>query len=491
MADTLKDLPSYSPGRKWRAGLNVVVGIITLLAIVVMVNFISRRHFFHRSFLSSQTNVQLSGQTLGLLKSVTNDVTITLYYEKADPMFNTIAALAAEYRLANPKIVVETVDYTRDTISAQKAKAKYQLDSPTDKNLVIFDCEDRVKRISGDALTETTLESVPNEREREFRRRPVAFKGEMMFSAMLLAVNSPKPLEAYYLVGHGEHPADKEDDETGYLKFISLVQQNYVRVEPLTLLGTNNIPDDCKLLIIAGPKTSIPEVEVDKIEQYLESGGRLLALLDCITVDKPTGLEALLAKWGVKVGSETVRDEQRSIRGQDVVISSFAHHPVVDPLIQSSIHLILPRTVQAIESAAAAADAPKVVGLALTSPQARLNERPEAPAKAYSVAVAVEKGSVAGVANQRGTTRIVVVGDSFFLGNKMIDSAANRDFAGYAMNWLLDRTQLLEGLGPRPVVEYKLIMTRSQLRSAQWIMLGGLPGSVLVLGMLVWLRRRN
>jgi len=208
MADTLTDQPSYSPGRKWRAGLNVVVGIITLLAIVLMVNFISRRHFFHRSFLSSQTNVQLSGQTLGLLKSITNDVTITLYYEKADPMFNTIAALAAEYRLANPKIVVETVDYTRDTISAQKAKAKYQLDSPTDKNLVIFDCEDRVKRISGDALTETTLESVPNEREREFRRRPVAFKGEMMFSAMSLVVNSPKALVAYYLVGYGVNPAD-------------------------------------------------------------------------------------------------------------------------------------------------------------------------------------------------------------------------------------------------------------------------------------------
>lgn len=491
MADTLEVQPSFSPGRKWRAGFSVVTGIIALLAIVVMANYISRNYFFHRSFLSSQTRIQLSAQTLGLLKSITNDVKITLYYDKADPMFNTIAGLATEYRLANPKISVETVDYTSDTVAAQRIKAKYQLDAPTDKDLVIIDCEGRTKRVNGDALTETTLEAVPNEREREFRRRPVAFKGEMLFSAMLLAATSSQPLNAYYLIGHGEHPADKEDDEMGYLKFLSFVTQNYVQVRPLTLLGTNTVPADCNLLIIAGPKVVIPEVELDKIEAHLESGGRLLALFNCTTVDKQLGLEAVLAKWGVKVGTQTVRDEQHSVRGQDIVVGSFGRHPVVNPLLLSSIHLILPRTVGQIDSAATAADAPKVVELAFTSPEARLNELPDAPPTNYPVAVAVEKGAVPGTSTEQGTTRIVVIGDSLFLGNKMIDSAANRDFAGYAMNWLLDRTQLMEGLGPRPVVEYKLVMTQSQLRSAQWLLLGALPGAVLLLGTLVWLSRRN
>lgn len=491
MADQLDLPPSYSPGRKWRAACSVAMGILALLAIVIMANYISRNYFFHRAFLSSQTRVQLSGQTLGLLKSITNDVKIILYYDKNDPMFTTIAALATEYRLANPKIDVETVDYTRDTVSAQRIKAKYQLDSPTDKDLVIFDCAGRTRRINGAALTETTLEPVANEREREFRKRPVAFKGEMMFSAMLLAVNSSQPLNAYYLIGHGEHPADKEDDETGYQRFISLVMQNYVQVQPLTLLGTNAIPADCNLLIIAGPKTPIPEVELAKIEAHLEAGGRLLALFNCTTVDKQLGLESLLARWGVKVGQQTVRDEQHSVRGQDIVIGSFNRHPVVNPLLLSSIHVILPRTVGRIESASTAADAPKVVELAFTSPDSRLNELPDAPPTNYPVAVAVEKGAVPGTSTEQATTRMVVMGDSLFLGNKMIDSAANRDFAGYAINWLLDRTQLLEGLGPRPVVEYKLVMTKSQLTSAQWILLGGLPGAVLILGSLVWLRRRN
>jgi hypothetical protein len=105
--------------------------------------------------------------------------------------------------------------------------------------------------------------------------------------------------------------------------------------------------------------------------------------------------------------------------------------------------------------------------------------------------VAVEKGGVKGVINERGTTRMVVVGDSIFLANHQIESAANRDFVALAVNWLLDRPQLVEGIGPRPVAEYRLVMSNSQLQGAQWVLLGCMPGGVLLLGGIVWLRRRS
>jgi len=106
--------------------------------------------------------------------------------------------------------------------------------------------------------------------------------------------------------------------------------------------------------------------------------------------------------------------------------------------------------------------------------------------------VAVEKGAVQGVITERGSTRLVVVGDSLFLANGWIDAAVgNRDLANSAINWLLHRTQLLEGVGPRPIKEYRILMSAAQLQRTQWILLGGLPGAVLVLGTLVWLRRRK
>ena len=110
------------------------------------------------------------------------------------------------------------------------------------------------------------------------------------------------------------------------------------------------------------------------------------------------------------------------------------------------------------------------------------------------VMVAVEKAALKGMVPQRGTTRILVVGDSLFLDNQLIDldyAAPNRDFAGYAVNWLLDRTVLLEGTSPRPVTEYHLLVTRSQVNALNWILLAAIPGGVLLLGAMVWLRRRS
>jgi ABC-type uncharacterized transport system involved in gliding motility auxiliary subunit len=109
----------------------------------------------------------------------------------------------------------------------------------------------------------------------------------------------------------------------------------------------------------------------------------------------------------------------------------------------------------------------------------------------FPLMVALEKGAIKDVITERGSTRVVVVGDSVFLGNLQIDSAGNRDFAASAVNWLLERAQLLGGVGPRPITQYKIVMTKAQLHQAQWLLLGALPGSVLVVGGLVWLRRRR
>jgi hypothetical protein len=109
----------------------------------------------------------------------------------------------------------------------------------------------------------------------------------------------------------------------------------------------------------------------------------------------------------------------------------------------------------------------------------------------FPLAVAVEKGNVKGVITERGTTRIVAVGDSIFLTNHQIESAGNRDFAHLAVNWLLERTQLMQGLGPRPVGEYRITLAAQQRHTVQWLLLGALPGAVLIFGGLVWLRRRK
>jgi hypothetical protein len=481
---------SFSPGQRWKIGLDVVVRTALVLAVVVMANYLAARpHLFGRFYLSSQTRVQLSSQTLNILKSLTNHVDVTLYYDKQDDFYPTIVALLNEYRSANSRISVKLVDYVRDAGEAQKVKEQYKLTK--DKNLIIFDAGDKhFKTIDGDALTQVKLEPVPNPKEREFRRKPIAFHGEQAFTSMLLAVTSAKPFKAYFLQGHGE-PSLDDTSETGYLKFGSLLAQNYIAVTNLELFGDNPVPMDCNLLIIAGSRTDLSDTELQKIDQYLAQGGRLFVLFNYYSIKRPTGLEPILQRWGVNVGFDWVQDPKTTVSGKDAVVSSFSQHPVVNPLVGSGLYLILPRPISKVNWENPPAGTPQVDELAFTSPASALAGEPGNPPQAYPLMVAVEQKPVAGVANARGTTRILVVGDSFAFGNQSIKSLDNTDFIGYAANWLLDRTTLLQGIGPRPVTEFRLLMTRTQQREVRWLLLGALPGAVLLFGCLVWLARRK
>jgi gliding motility-associatede transport system auxiliary component len=486
--------PSFSPRRKWSIGLNVVLIIVVVLSVVVMVNYLSRDYFM-RLHLSTRAKSPLSPRTVKLLQSITNYVKVTVYYDKEEPLYSTIADLLNEYKFVNPKLAVRAVDYQRDAGAAQQLLAKYRdLASASAKNLIIFDCDGKVKIVDGNVLAKYVLEQVPNEKENEFRKKPTEFLGEMTFTAALLDVTNPKPLKAFFLKGHGEHQIDSGDEVMGYLKFAAILQQNYISVEPLSLLGTNPVPMDCNLLVIAGPTDLIPELELEKIEQYLSQGGRLLAMFNYLSINKETGLEKILAKWGVGIGNKVIRDPENTTTPaglSDVIVGNFGKHQIVNPLLKSYIHLVQPRSVGKLDSAAPAADAPGVEEVAFSGPKSFAGDGPARGQHAFPLVVAVEKGAIKGVVTERGTTRMVIIGDSAFLDNQMIPSLANRDFAGFAVNWLLDRTQLLDGLGPRPITEYRLVMTKSQLQSVQLILLAGMPGAVLLFGGMVWLRRRR
>jgi hypothetical protein len=488
--------PSFSPRHRWEIAFDAVVRTALVLAVVVMVNYLGAQ-FFHRFYLSSQTRVELSSRTVSVLHSLTNRVAVTLYYDRQDDFYPDIVALLNEYRAVNPNISVRTVDYVRDAGQAEKIKEQYKLDSAMDKNLVIFDVgEGRYKIAPGDALTQFKLEEVPannhDQRQLEFRRKPIAFRGEEMFTAILLALENPHPFKAYFLQGSGE-PSLADSGDFGYLKFATTLAQNYIAVTNLELTGDSTVPMDCSLLIIAAPTTLLSDLELQKIDQYLTQGGRLLALFNYASIRQPTGLEPILQRWGVNVGYDYVKDRD-TITGQDVFVRKFGQHPVVSALAQLALEMILPRPISRVDWPNPPAGAPQVDELAYSSPSSTLAGDPAEPPRSYPLMVAVEQKSVAGVASPRGNTRIIVAGDSIFLGNHYIEGGeggANRDFLSAAVNWLLDRPALLQGIGPRPVTEFRLQMTQEQRREVRWLLLGALPGAVLLFGGLVWLVRRK
>jgi len=501
MSDASQKRPSFSTGSRWRIGFDVVLRTVLVIAVAAMVNYLGDR-FFHRFYLSSQTRLELSARTQAVLSTITNRVDVTLYYDTHDQknFYPTVLALLHEYSTVNPKITVRTVDYVRDAGEAAKLKDQYQryFTSQSDKDLVIFDSGGRVQIFPGTALVQykdkyvgtTPNPDNPKQTELEFERRPVAFNGEKAFTSRLIAMANPQPLKAYYVKGHGEPLLTDSDNNTGYQKFASALAENYISVTNLNFIG-ESIPADCNLLVIAGPNQAFESSELQAISQYLRDGGRLLMLFNYTSQSRPTGLENILQNWGVNVMQDIATDPNHTMsKGYDIVVDQYGNHPVVNSLSQVRLQLYLPRPILKLPPPQTA-NPPDVSELFATSPGATLlGNRAEAPHQ-YPLACAIEQKPVAGVVTPRGNTRIVVVGDSIFLGNTLIESGGNRDFVNSAVNWLCDRPVLLEGIDARPVNEFRLQITQLQQRQLRWVLLAGLPGGVLFFGWLVWLVRRK
>jgi len=495
MSNPAKSKPSFSTGSRWRIGFDLVLRTLLVIAVMAMVNFLGTK-FFHRYYLSSQTQMSLSSRTLAVLRSVTNHVDVTLYYDRQADFYADIVALLNEYRAANKNITVHQVDYVRDAGNAEQVRNKYKdhFPSEADKDLVIFDCAGRVKVFPGSLLVRRkTVQVTPEDPKQkiEFERRPMAFNGELAFTSILLSLANPQPMKAYYLTGHGEPSLTSDDKVIGYHKFLEVLQQNYIGVTDLTWVGNTGVPADCNLLIIAGPAQAFQEPELQQIEKYLQEGGRLFVLFNYATQGHPTGLEALLQKWGVGVIDDVAQDANNSKSARDIVVSTFNKHPVVDSLAQVQMQLYMPRPILKINPASQSANAPQVDELFATSAEGTLIGNPAAPPHNYPLACAVEQKSIPGVSNPRGNTRIIVVGDDIFLGNYYIDSGGNRDFLNLAVNWLCARDFLVAGIDARPVTDFRFEITKYQERRLRWLLLGALPGGVLFFGWLVWLVRRK
>jgi len=480
---------SFSRGRRWGILLNVLVSCAIMLAVAAMINYLASRHF-KRFQWTSDTRYQLSPITLKMLEALTNNVKVIVFFDPDphDSLYLSVRGLIHEYQLACPKLDVEYVDSVRSAHRARLIKEQYKL---ADNDLIIFDSNGKFMIVYDKMLSEYGDVS-QGPMGLELKR--TAFKGEQLFTSAIVGITDPKPFKAYFLQGHGEHNPAGEDDLTGYLNFARLLEERNILVEQLSL-QTNDVPADCQLLIVAGVRHPLTPDELEQVESYLGRGGRAFFLFTSSLADaRKSGLEQVLAKWGVEVGDNLVIDRSQA-KGQPtqlVLINHYGQHPIVRPLMNSQLAVVVPRSIRPLPSSARPTDTAKVVELAFTSEAGQVLKRGGQTETNGTIPlmVAVEKGAIPGVNPDRGSTRIVVTGDSFFLGNANIEHGANRDFASLAVNWLLDRSQLL-AIGPRPVREYRILLTQSQLMAARWVLLGGLPGSVLLLGLLVWARRRK
>ena len=498
------ETPSFVPDRRLRTGFSVLLATVSLFAILVMVNYLAVTRPAWRYDLTARDSLKLSPLTLQTLAALTNEMKVTVLFDVKSDLFPHVSSLLREYSAQSRLLRIEIIDPLRNPSLAEAKKREYRLGSRKG-DVVIFEAGGHVRVVPDGELSiynQDDIQSLVAGRETEIRRS--GFTGENRFTSAIAALLEDAETHAAYLTGHGEHPADSEDEQTGYGSFMRLLTgEKNLRVEAVNL-ATNDLPAEVQLLIIAGPVSPLLPVELKRIQAFLERGGRLLVGLHPYAVDVRTGLEELLFRWSIYCPPKYAGEGDRNLvpSGADLVAKNFGTHPLMLPLRRGngSVYFPLPRVVAPVTPDRQLADALKADVLVMTSEKgltksdiaganAAFDPRQDRQNVVVPLAVAAEKGGVSGVAAGRGTTRIVVVGDSNVFKNDTIDQASNRDFAALCVSWLLDRPQAL-AIGPKAINEWRVQLAEPQLDQLRWLLLGALPGSVLLLGLVVWYRRR-
>ncbi|MEI6892207.1 MAG: GldG family protein [Pontiella sp.] len=480
--------------KRFLINLNSIAAVLLAFVLIQMIGFVAARNPV-RTNLSGRTYYDLSEKTLRLLDELEQEVRVTVFFQEEHKLYFDIQNLLEEYKYYSRNIQVEWVDPTRDLARTEKLANQYGL---TEAQVVVFSLGERSKVVN--------LSDLADRRREKGWRNPIifAFKGEQAFSSAIYGLMQGDTPTVYFLAGHGEKRITEFDPMSGYSKLKIIVQRDNLNVKELMLSREKQIPEDAAALVIAGPEKMMSSAAVEMIEDYLNRSGRLLVMLDAL---KETGMEPMLNRWGVALRRDIVVDPENTLRGSDVHIRRYSPHPISMEM-DSIVQFILPRSVMPLigENQNFSVDRPSVVPLFFTSDKSWSEMQVEEPTAKYdpdkgdfmgddpnrpiSLGVAVERGASQTVLDvQIRSSRMVVFGDSDFVSNGSM-VGGNSDLFMSALNWLLDREELM-AIAPKPIEDVKLSLSRKQLRRLFWINVTGIPAVAMLMGLVVWSRRRK
>jgi ABC-type uncharacterized transport system involved in gliding motility auxiliary subunit len=472
--------------RQTRYGTLSLVGVLTVLGILVAVNYIGKRQN-KRWDLTDAKQYSLSDQTRNVLTKLDAPLQIDVFAQEID--FQRFRDRLREYEYTSKQVSTQYIDPDKQrTIAQQNDIQQY--------GTVIFRYKGRTERVTQDT--------------------------EQDLTNGIIKVVSGEQKKIYFTQGHGEKDPTSTDRD-GYGTIADALKKENYGVEKLVLAQTGSVPDDASAVVVAGPRTDLFPQEIEALEAFVAKNGKLLLMLDPPSKPddpQPTGLVALAKAWGIEVGNTIVVDASGMGRliGTDAsvpVVASYPPHPITDrfnvitayPLARSVVAVpggANGRTAQSfIESSDRSWAEADLAGL-MTKGEVSLDEAkgdkagPVSLGAAVSVAAAPdtkpedtkpEDAKAADKDAPKPETRVVVVGDSDFASNGVLGIQGNRDLFMNIVGWLSQQESLIS-IRPRQASDRRLTLTATQQSNVIWMSLLILPGVIFGTGVLTWWRRR-
>lgn len=302
------------------------------------------------------------------------------------------------------------------------------------------------------------------------------------------------------VTGSGEHGLDNSE-RSGYSSLKTLIERNNYKTRAISLLEKAEVPKDCTVLIVGGPRFDYLQPAVDAIKSYVESGGRALFMLDPPLkfgkedVSDNPALVKLLESWGVTLGKDLVLDTsgigQIFGLGPEVpLVTSYESHPISREMKDVATAFPIARSLEVKSGANVSGEkllstsGNSFATTSLNSPTISPN-----PARDRKGPLALAAAGTYNTGKTGSQGRFVVAGSSGWTANYILSFNGNRDLFMNMMNWLSSDEDLIS-IRPKEPEDRRLSLSSRQMKMVFYSSVIGVPLFIIAAGLSVWWRRR-
>lgn len=459
---------------------SVVLSVI-FVVIIVVVNLIvdAFPSTYTELDVSDQKLFSIGDQTKDFLKELDKDVTIYQIAQSGSED-EAVSKLLKKYEEASDHIKVET----KDPVVNPKFTSEYT-DEEVSSNSLIIVCGDRSKVVDYNNIYESSIDY------NTYSYTTSGFDGEGQITSAISYVTSENLPVLYTLDGHGEKSLDSTLQED--------IEKANIEIKSLNLLTEESVPEDADCLMINSPSTDISEDERDAIIEYLENGGKAMIFSD-YTEEPMDNFDAVLENYGVeRVDGIVIEGDAQHYAMQmpyyllpDVssaeAVSDFSSQGyfVLAPYAQGIRQLDNVRDTLTIESLLTTSDEAYSKTDLNTETLEKTDEDIDGP---FDIGVSITEE-----VDDDKTTQIV-----YYSTANLMDSQINQMVAGgneqmitESLNWMCSTDEASTISIPSKSLEVSYL-TVTAYDAAYWkiCVMGLIPGVFLVVGFVVWLKRRK
>lgn len=294
------DFKKILSNRKLRYGSFATAFTAAFLAIIVLLNVILSvvvEKFPISIDLTENSIFMLTDDSIDYLKTLDKDVTITVladektfssnggYYTQAVEVIN-------KYQQYSDHVTVRYVDLVKNPT--------FTTNYP---DLEMYNYDILVE--SGERTKVVKLTDLFNIATSQYYQYIASSKAEQVMTSAIMGVVSDNLIKVAVATGHEEY------SEIG---LVSLLEQNNYEIVNVDL-NTEDIPEDTDLLMVLAPMKDFDKEVLGKLDTYLINeenyGKKMFYAADASQPSLPN-LEAFLAEWGIGVGTSVVFETNNS-----------------------------------------------------------------------------------------------------------------------------------------------------------------------------------